>query len=203
MSIANYSQLKAAIENFSHRTDIKNLLDTFIDLAENKIDTRLRLRSNETTGDLTASTSSRFLALPASFLQFRRVMVKGNQNYELQYKAPEAMRVVTTGGRPRYFTVTNQIEFDRVPDQAYTIEVSYYTRLTPLSAASPTNNVLTDHPHLYLSGCLAELYRYARDEQTAQYYDQQFDINLINANKEDARGRHGPAPRMVTEGLTP
>ena len=38
MAIDSYANLKQAIENWSHRTDISNVIDNFIELAENEID---------------------------------------------------------------------------------------------------------------------------------------------------------------------
>lgn len=203
MALDSYANLKAAIENFSHRNDISDVIDDFIDIAESRIDTRLKLRTNELRSTATAPTSDRFLALPDGFLQMRRLTITGNTNFEIHYKAPEAMTVSNASGRPRYYTITSQIEFDRVPDSGYTLEMSYYRTLTPLTTSNTTNDVLTNYPELYLYGSLSELHRWARDENTAGYYDGLFEQKLIDAQKQENRGRYGAAPSQKSEGPTP
>ena len=200
MALDTYANLKQAIERFSHRTDISDVIDDFIDLAESRIDTRLQLRTNEERA--TASMSGRFLALPDGFLQMRRLTITGSPNYEIHYRAPKSMPILSTG-RPKYYTITSQIEFDRVPDSAYPLEMSYYKVLVPLTSSNTTNDVLTNYPDLYLYGSLAELHRWARDEQTALYYDGIFEKKLIDAQKQERRGRYGAAPAMKQEGSTP
>lgn len=202
MSLNNYANLKQAIENWSHRTDISDVIDDFIDLAESRIDNRLQLRANELRA--TASATTRFLALPNGFLQMRRLsVISGSQTYEIQFKSPEQMTIQSASGRPRQYTVTSQLEFDRVPDASYTLEMSYYRTLTPLSDSNTTNDVLTNYPDLYLYGALAEVHRWAMNEERAIYFDDLFNNKLIEAQKQEKRGRFGPSPAMRTEGPTP
>ena len=204
MALNNYANLKQTIERFSHRTDISDVIDDFIDLAENRIDSELYLRANETNTQDTLSTSSRFLALPSGFLQMRRVsLINGSLNFEIRYQAPEQMTLKNESGRPEYYTITSQLEFDKKPDSAYALEMSYYSKLTALDDSNTTNNVLTNHPNLYLYGALTELYKWARDEEAASFYNNFFQLELEKANKQENRGRYGPAPAMKYEGPTP
>ncbi len=204
MALNNYANLKAAIETWSHRTDISDVIDDFIDLAENKIDHELELLSNEQRATATTATTDRFLALPTSYLEMRRLtIVSGLKNYEIAFQAPEQMSVMNASGRPKYFTVTSQIEFDRVPDSAYTVEMSYYVRLTPLDDTNTTNDVLTNHPNLYLYGALTELFKWAQDQDSAILYEGLFDKEMMKANKQEKRGRYGPGLAMKYEGSTP
>lgn len=204
MALNNYANLKQAIERFSHRTDISDVIDDFIDLAENKIDHELELRTNEVRSTNTASTTDRFLALPASFLEMRRLsLINGSLNFEIDYLSPDQMRIKNEAGRPSYYTVTSQLEFNKIPDFAYKVEMSYYTRLTPLDDSNTTNDVLTNHPNLYLYGSLVELHKWARDEDTAITYESLFDKEMTKANKQERRGRYGPAPTMRYKGPTP
>jgi hypothetical protein len=197
MALDTYANLKQAIERWSHRTDLTNVLDDFIDLAENQIDKKLFLRNNELRATATMSTTDRFLALPTRFLKMRRLtLINGSLNYEIHYKSPEAMPVKDTAGRPRYFTVTSQLEFDRTADSAYTLEMSYASRLVPLNSTDTSNDTLTDYPDLYLYGCMAALRKW-------ENYEQLFDKAIAEANAQDRKGRYGTAPKMAKEGSTP
>lgn len=205
MTITNFSTLKDAILEMNHNGDSLPHLPLFIKLAEKKIDSsRLRLRQNEQRATANIGTDDRFLSLPDNFLQARRVsLISGASVYELQYLAPEQMTVINSPGRPRAYTVTSEIEFDRVPDTDYVCEYSYYSTLIPLNDANPTNDVLTAHPDIYLYACLAEYHRWARDENAANYYDGVFDSLVDLAVKLAKSGRYGPAPVMRSEGSKP
>lgn len=207
MALNNYANLKQTIQRFSHRTnsnDLNDIIDDLIDLTEDRIDQDLRLRTNEQRATATTSISDRFLALPDSFLEARRVtLISGSRKHKLKYSAPEAIKIESQSGRPNYYTTTSQLEFDRVPDAAYTIEMSYYVRLTPLDDTNTTNDVLTHHPSLYLYGVLSEVFSWAMDEDGFVKYDGLFERKMKKANKQENRGRYGPAPAMRSQGLTP
>jgi hypothetical protein len=110
-----------------------------------------------------------------------------------------------TPGRPSYFTVVgNELQFDRVPDSEYTIQIQYYRKALPLTAANQTNEILTNHPNIYLFGTLAAIFGYALDTEQEFAYINKFIGAIKGANKADKKGRFGPAPSMsLTSGMTP
>jgi len=204
MAIDSYANLKQAVERWSHRTDISDVIDNFIELAENEIDKRLMLRNNELRATATMSTTDRFLALPDRFLKMRRLtLVNGSLNYEIAYRGPEQMTIQDSAGRPKFFTVGSQLEFDRTADSAYTLEMQYFSRLVPLTSSNTSNDTLTDYPDLYLWGCLTQLALWEKDTEQAMLYQGKFDRAMELANKQEYKGRYGTAPRMMKEGSTP
>lgn len=209
MAIDSYDNLKSALIDWSHRNDLTpDRLDQFIDLAEEAMFASplmpLELRQIETKSELTASTSSRLLALPSDYLEMRRLKVNlSGGDCDIQYLTPEQLPIAGTSGIPKFFTVTDQIEFDRTPDSAYTIEIQYYARPTALSDANTTNTVLTNHPKIYLHGALAHLYQWSMMVDQAEYHENKFQQAIRGANKLYKRGRYGPAPKIRIEGPTP
>lgn len=204
MAIDSFANLKQAVERWAHRSDISDVIDNFVELAENEIDKRLMLRNNELRATATMSTSDRFLALPDRFLKMRRLtLINGSNNYEISFKSPEQMRVRDTAGRPRHYTVTSQLEFDKTADSAYTLEMQYFSRIVPLTTSNTTNDTLTDYPDLYLWGCLTQLALWEQDTEKAMTYQGKFDRSIIEANKQERKGRYGTAPRVMKEGSTP
>lgn len=200
MPFTTYAELKQAIVNFSHRTDTADVVDDFIDLTENDIDKKLRLRANEVRETLSPTT--RFENLPARFIEMRRLsLLSGSTPKDIQYKSPEAMQINSLSGEPKFFTVTSQIEFDRTPTSD--VEIAYYASLQPLSSSNTTNNVLTNYPDIYLYGCLMHLSIWEKDINQAQVYKALFDECLDKANEQERRGRYGPAPSISMEGWTP
>lgn len=204
MPLTNYTTLKVSIQDWSHREDVQSLVDDFIDLAEEHMWKKLKLRDMETRSQATADTTSRFIALPDNFICHRKmVLISGNKHYELIYRTPESMQVVSTAGLPRFYTVTSQIEFDRIPDAAYTIENQHYAKLTALSSSNLTNAVITDYPSIYLYGALHYLWAWATDAEKSLTYLQLFERAMTDANSEDKRGRYGSAPVAIREGVLP
>lgn len=202
MSLGTYLGLKDAIESWSHRNDVAARLDDFIDLAESEMLKWLRIRDMETRS--TAVTNGRYISLPPGFLEMRRLkMISGAQYFELLQTTPEGMHITQDSGIPKLFIVSSQIEFDRTPDSTYTVEMQYYAAPTALSSTTTTNAVLTRFPSIYLFGSLWALYQWSLQEDKAEYYSQKFMQAIQSANREDKKGRHGPAPAMRYGGPTP
>ena len=203
MAISNYLELKQAIERWAKRGDIASLTDDFIDLAESDIWQHLRIRDMEARA--TAITGAdRFLALPDGFLEMRKLtLVSGSLRYDLTSVVPESLKLQGTSGIPSSFTVTSQLEFNRIPAGNYTAEMQYYKTLTPLSTTDPVNAVLTRFPSIYLYGALFHFAQWAHNDAMLQKYVALFSKEIELANKSDRRGRYGPAPAMRIEGSTP
>lgn len=201
MALDNFDNLKLEIIDWSHRGDIDEKVDTFIDLAEVEMFSnptkRLKVRSGETNTTDTASTSSRFLALPSGFLEMRRLRIDADVGFlPLTYRTPEQLESTDGPGRPRFFTVTDQIEFDTIPDEAYTIEFQYLAEFTPLSTSNQTNPVLTLEPNIYLYGALKQAFIYAVDAEEAAKYHDLFISAIRGANKKYIAGKYGQSPVM-------
>ncbi len=211
MSLDTYANLKLTLINWSHRDDTDLNVDDFIDLAESEMFSNssepLKLRSGETraTASMDATTPSRYLALPDGYESMRklRIQIDNGESYEVFYRTPGQLNILSEEGRPDFFTVTSQLEFDRNPDIAYTVEMQYMKKFTPLSSTNTTNYILTDHPTIYLFGGLWALNNWAEEEEKAARYYAQFIRAIRGANKRAKRGRYGPAPVMRVEGCTP
>tara|TARA_R110000850_G_scaffold101828_1_gene210526 strand:- start:525 stop:1151 length:627 start_codon:yes stop_codon:yes gene_type:complete len=203
MALTNFDELYKSIVDWSHRGDLGEKIADFVALTENAMYSNdaevLTVRSMETIS--TALTAGQYLSLPDNFESARSVrLVTDDGGGELRFQAPEQMRKRVTGGRPSFFTIVgNEIQFDKVPDSEYTIEIQYYRKATPLTEANQTNDILTNHPNIYLYGALAQAFSYSQDDQQASKYIQLFIGAIKGANKADKKGRYGPAPSMSVE----
>ena len=204
MALDTYANLKASIQDWSHRSDVTALVDDFIDLAEEEMFKYLELKDMEARANPTTEPTTRFVALPTGYIKPRRMKltISGN-SVDIRYATPESMQIVNSSGKPKFFTVTSQIEFDRVPDGSYTTEFQYYKKLTALSSGNTTNAVLTDFPSIYLFGGLWALNLWAADEDKAEFYYAKFRQAISSANEQHKKGRYGPAPTLKVEGPTP
>lgn len=208
MSFDTFANLKIEIIEWSHRNDVDQKIDDFIDLVEKDMfkstgsHEALEIRGQETTS--TASVSTKYFALPDEYFAFRSIrLVLDSTGGTLRFKTQDALLRRSGTGRPNYFSVGSQIEFDIAPDQAYTVEVNYYKKPTALSVSNQTNIVLDNHPEIYLNGALYYLFTYADDEAQANKYLQRYSEAINGANQADQEGRYGPAPYARIEGPTP
>lgn len=207
MALATYADLKQSIINWSHRSDMDLLIDDFIALTESDMfkntmaHEALELREMETTS--TATINADALALPDGFLSMRSFRVTGSSGYDLLPKSADSLYHRGSTGRPKYYAITSQIEFDVSPDQNYDCEMVYFKQPTGLSSINTTNLVLTNHPEIYLYGALWALFTHADDEAQAQKYYQRYADAVNGANAADEEGRFGVAPYMRVQGVTP
>lgn len=201
MALDTFDNLKLEIIDWSHRGDIDLKVDTFIQLAEVEMFSNptktLKVRSGETSATDAASTSSRFLSLPSGFLEMRRMRIDTVTGFlPLTYRTPEQLRSTDGPARPRFFTVTDQIEFDTIPDEAYIVDFQYLAEFTPLSSSNQSNPVLTLDPNIYLYGALKQVFLYVVDAEEAVKYDALFIAAIRGANKKYRAGKYGPSPVM-------
>lgn len=216
MSLTTYSNLKIELIDWSHRDDLDTRIDTFIDIAESKMFSPgrdpmgrqcqpLKLRGMESEETITTSTSVRTVALPTGYQSARkmRIQITNGESVEIFYRTPAQLELISTVGMPRFFTITDVIEFDRISDIAYTGYLQAYIEFTALSSGNTTNVVLTNHPDIYLHGCLAALYEFSGEYDVAQHHWQMFYDAIRGANNKADQGRYGPAPQMRMEGATP
>ena len=209
MAVTDYDSLKLSLIDWSHREDVDTKIDEFIDLAESEMYANplapLQIRSEETRVAFTTNTTDRFVALPTGYQSFRkvRIQVTNGQSVPLQFRTPEQLDIDNIAGMPRFFTVTDQIEFNRISDIVYTGEFQYIQEFTKLSDDNTTNIVLTNHPTIYMYGCLWALKLWAEEVPEAEAYYQRFINAIKGANKKDKLGRYGPAPIMRVDAVTP
>jgi len=207
MALASYDDLVGSIIKWSHRKDILDLIPDFIALAEyemfNNAQTQLRIRETETVS--TASADARYLALPPNFEKPRSVQLEtGNGYCDVVFQAPEQLIRQITNGQPRFFTVVGtELEFDRVPDSAYTIQIQYYKKPDPLTEANQTNSLMLGYPNIYLYGVLHQLFLWSEDTEDAIKYAGKFQDAIKGANKSDKKARYGPSMSMSINGAKP
>lgn len=201
MALDTFANLKLEIIDWSHRSDIDQKVDTFIDLAENEMFQNpiqiLSTREGETRATVSADITTRYLALPDGFREMRRLRIDTDVGFsDVIYRTPEQLRPIDGPQQPCFFTITSQIEFNTVPDEAYTVEMQYFADFTPLSDSNTTNHVLTNNPNVYLFGSLAKLFAWANDDENRLKYETLFINAIRGANKKYRAGRYGPNPVM-------
>ena len=201
MAISNYNELKTAINDWGKRNDAQAKVDTFIDLAEADIWRDLRIKEMQTRD--TGNLSGRTLALPADYLEARKLRLATTPPRELTFRVPEAMNISNESGVPTDYTITDQIEFNKTPDSTYAYELLYFKKLTALSSSNATNAALTNYPMVYLYGSLKHYFDWSQNDALAMKYESKYERALTQANNSDKKGRYPSAKSMKREGPTP
>jgi hypothetical protein len=208
MALANYANLKASVQTWSKRQDVDDKLDDFIDLCETEIYSNaiapLRIREMVQLETSATSTSVRTQALPTGFLEARRFdLTVSGQRPIIEYITPSAQVIRDSTGTPSNYTITDQIEYDIIPDVAYVTNISYYGKLTALSASNTTNALLTAYPNAYLYGSLMVLFQWADNTEEYNKYKGLFVEAISGANNTSAKGDRGVASQKRRAGRNP
>lgn len=171
-TLASYADLQDTIAawlgqtNFaSARSDVQANIPIWIALFEATANRRLRVRQMEATTTLTTASGS--VALPADYLDYRRLTWKGSRNQDLQYIEPSALQFLfptNPTDTPEYFTIeSGNIVTRPIDDTANILEFVYLQKITALS--SGTNWLFSAHPDLYLRGSMIEAAAYGVDNE--------------------------------------
>lgn len=192
MAISTYAELLTAIDNFIDDS-LTDRRAEFITLAEGKLNRKLRGIQQRTLATATYGTAAtnRAIALPAGFIEMIDLVSKKATENDTEYTAlnyipPERLvEYYTTSGEPQFFTVRNQIEFERDADQDYTLRMHYIKGLD--IATDLTNWVLTDYPDAYLYGALVEASVFNNEESRAPMFKSMFEEAIQDINDLDDR----------------
>lgn len=190
-----YDDLKTAIQDWAHRTDLLTKLDDFIDLCEADLQVKCKTVDFENTATLSVVAGS--ASLPADFAGARAVYWDGTSDRPLTYRSPAAFALVQNndGGTPVWFTVIGTT-IKAAPVGDGDLVLNYKARFTPLSSSAPSNAILANYPDAYLQGCLTQVAIYAKDMDALATHKPLF-LEAIGRIIEDDLHRKYPGPLEV------
>jgi hypothetical protein len=202
MAIGTFAELQAAAASWLNRQDLTGVIPDFIALAEARINRDLRTAQMEVSTTLTTAAGTATVALPADFLEGRGLVLSDNGVATLDYKTPAALHAAwpnNTTGVPQDHTITgSNIELGPTPDGAYDLILTYYQRIPPLSASTPTNWLLTSSPDAYLYATLLESAPFLMDDGRVQVWGGLYDTAIGRIQTADGRARWGSGPLTIT-----
>jgi len=193
MPITTYAELKTNIADFLNRDDLASISSTFISLAEDDLNLRLRHWRQEKRS--TAEIDTQYSAIPADMLEIIRFYITSGDTRPLELISQAEMldrkfRNLNTSGQPAYYALTaGEIEVYPVPDGTYTSELYYYSRIPALSDSNTSNWVLDYYSSAYLYGSLIHSAPYLKDDARIQVWAALYQsaIDAINAESEKAK----------------
>jgi len=159
MSLSAFSELKTAIATHLNRDDLTDEIPDFITLAEathKRSTDKGGIRIKEMITRASITVDARQIAFPTGFMEtltFRLLTTPVTSLTYLNYHEMDRERD-ETNGKPKFFTVGSEFEFNKNPDSSYSGEIVYYKEETALSDSNTSNNVLAADPACYLYGAL-------------------------------------------------
>jgi hypothetical protein len=201
--ITSYSDLKASIAEYAHRTDLTAPIINFIADAEARIYNDLRLRSMETA--FSEAIASGSVAVPSGLLAWKYLYVDGSTAQKLTRKDAEWIYTNypsrSAGGKPVYFArEAETLIFGPYPDSAYTIKGIYYKRLAALSDSNTSNWFITDAPDLLRYAALAEAAAWTRDERDVTLFEGKYQTIKTRLERTERNEAFSGSQLSVTQG---
>ena len=204
MAIDTYDNLFKTISNRIQRgTSLDDEINDFIELAEIEMLSNptesLKISEAETISTALADISTRYLALPTGFQKSRNFSVTLNGGeHNLEFRTPEQLVIRSGTGTPCFFTVQgNQLAFDIIPDETYTVTFDYFAKFAPLTVLNQTNIVLDKYPNIYLFGALGQAFLRAQDTEQYIIYTDRFAVAIESANLSELEVRNGNQPQQT------
>ena len=201
MALGNYTDLKAAIADWLDRSDLTARIPDFIALAETRINRELRIRAMEYRATMNTTAGQRYFALPGSYIQMRNFQLNTNPVTPLEYITPEMLDRLygsnTTGKPKAYSLIGDEIQLAPIPDSAYTLEVAYYEKFTPLSTDVTTNWLTENAPDVLLYGALIEAEPFVKNDERMPLWLNAYKEAIDKIQKADDRDRHSGSQMRV------
>lgn len=203
MSLDSYSGLKEEIASHLDRDDLSTSIDTFIDLAESRHAREIRIRGMVTRAQ--ATISERYVSLPDRFLQMQTLRLLSDPVTVLSEVNLHEMnrRRLSAVGKPKFYTLHEEIEFDRAPDDSYTIEMIYWARFLSLSDEVTSNGLLERAPDCYLYASLVAASPWLVDDERIPVWESLYANARDGLVQSDRLSRHDGALFSKVSGPTP
>ena len=195
--IVRYEDLVFAVGEYIDRDDLVDLMPRFVGLAELRLNRDLR--ADQQTVSTTISIVNGEATLPADCLEIRSLY---QVNYRpLRAMAEEELADFTDGGVPVGFVVRAGV-LRVVPASTITMIIVYSRKVPALTAASPTNWLLTAAPDLYLWSACAEAATYIKNVELGSIANQRYSDAMTQYRTADNAYRWSRA-RVMPQGVNP
>lgn len=198
MSISTYAELKTAVGNWLHRSDMTAYLDDIIMLGEQRINREVRTPDMETA--FSDTIASGLVAVPADFVEWKSIYVDGTPTRKLFVRSLgwiyDKYPLRSSESKPMYIARNGaNFEFGPFPDSTYTIKGTYYARLAAVS--SSWNALATANPDLYLFASLAEAMAFIKNDERIQLWEAKYAAIRDLVNSEARASEFSGSPLTV------
>lgn len=199
----DYDELKAQVIDWMHRGDLAKKAPEFIALAEDEINTELRIRLMEVEVPLVLAAGARTVALPERFIEpIRLDLVQSDgRAVELRFLSTGQMGGAQAGAfEPEYWSISGEnIEFSRHADRDYELRLRMLERFD--IAMTGSNALLTSYRGLYLYGALVQASAFIENDQRVPMWIAQYEKLKKRVISKEARSKSLATLRTDLPGL--
>jgi hypothetical protein len=208
MSITNYTNLQTSIADFLNRSDLTDVIPTFIALAEADFNRNVRHYKMEARSSGQQSAGDQYMQIPSDWLETIRLHLTSNGTSALTLTSRAAMadiraknENISTKSPYLYTHADGQFELYPTPTEDTDVELLYYQKIPDL-ATNSTNWLLTDAPDVYLYGALKHSASYLQDDARLTVWQAQYQEALLNLNAYADNARYsGSGMTLKIRGL--
>ena len=202
-----YDELKTQIANYLNRSDLTTQIDIFIDTTEAELNRKVR--DKDMIKRATATADGQYLTLPTDWLEVVNVEITSGDFTPLFQQSIESLDIFrrandNSSGQPKYFAIVDgTLELAPIPDTSYTLQLTYYGKISALSDSNTSNFVSTNHPDVYLYGALKQASIYLMEDDRVPMFAAQFELALEEMRMQQERAAFGQGsliPRSRTYG---
>ena len=192
-TVMTYDSLVADIINYCERDDAQFVatIPTIISLAENSIAAELKALLQLNVVETTLAQTQTVLNKPARWRKTISMKINGepmllrSQDYvaQMQAESPDA--------QPLYYSDYDYSNwnFAPVPDQAYPVEIIYYSLVQPLDSVNQQNLFTATTPQLMLYGSMYHAMVYLKALDKVGVWKGYYDNAMAAIKQEDATRR--------------
>lgn len=208
MALSTYTELKTTIANWLNRSDLTSQIsDDFIVLTEADFNAKLRIRQMHDLATITIDDELE--NVPTGFLQARDFFIlSGSQKFPMTFISPpqmDSIKASSTNGVPSSYTILGStFRFAPKPDNTYTAKLNFFKKFNALSAANPSNYILSDHPAIYLYGSLFHAANFLGgfDPNQVQQWSQMYQTALERLELNDREDSFSGSPLQIRSDVT-
>lgn len=189
--VMTYDSLVADVIRYSERNDASfvDQIPRLIMMAEQEIAAQVKTlwQLNVVTTTLTPGSQGSVLEKPARWRKTVSMKINGtpvtlrSQDYVSQFQSQ------SEAGQPIYYSDYdyNHWMFGPVPDDDYTVEIIYYSRIQPLDAQNQENLITREAPQAILFGTLLQAQGYLKSLDKLNVWKDMYSTSLAALKAEN------------------
>jgi len=183
LAFEDYPSLTAFISDWMDRADLEGSVESMVALTEAMMRRELSPKFYETQASV--SVTAGVGALPDDCDFIRSVLAEGIPLHEV---SPDSGRDYLTGATPAAYSQENDAIYVWPANDA-SVDILYQREFPRLSEASPTSELLSQHPDLYFYGAMMFAEGYVANDTRAALFKSLWGEAMASANRFFLRQR--------------
>lgn len=216
MAIDTYLKLRADVADTINRDDLSADVTAFegttidsqikraVTASTASIQADLTARGGTKTmetvdNSLTTTSGQEYMDFPTDFGGARAFMITTDPLQVLEFVDPTTLWTQfpnASPGKPQKYTIigTRRAYLRPIPDSNYTTRLVFTEALTPLSADTDTNWLLTSRPDIYVQRSMMQLCIFLENDDRLQFWKGLYDQNMNDMLGDDRNVRWAAVP---------